>query len=283
MVPGLTPEHFADLARPISETLEHATRQVLFAAVRHLNPNVSRQAMTSDPTWADVFAWLDGASPEGPAPADRPPRGSYRSPSTTLRPIGPPDVEALYHASLDPRAAHRWRFRGRTPSYQDFAGILFAPEVLCQFIVVEVSSGRSVGLVAAYGADHTAGHVKVAIQRLPRPVAGEETHGLMIEGFMVFAQYLFDHFNFRKLYMEVPEYNMSLFGGGAEGILRIEGQLEDYYFWGDRHWDLYHLSLTRERWDEVAGLFRGVWPDDHFERAAPAVLRADRFQGLPRD
>jgi hypothetical protein len=270
LVTGLEKRHFDQIDRPLPEVLGHTLLQGVTVAVMRLNPNVDRSAMTSGPTWRDVFAWLEGVDVGDVRPDDtaaRPPRGSYRSPSTTLRQLGASDVDALYGASLDPRMSHRWRFRGRTPSPADFQRLVFSSEVLCQYMVVEVATGRSVGLVTAYNAELTAGHVYVAVQRLPDEVTGPSSKGLMIEGTFVFLQYLFDHFTLRKLYLEVPEYNLSLFELGINSLLQVEGRLREHLYWGDRHWDMYHLALYRKDWDQVAQGFRGSWPSDHFERA----------------
>jgi RimJ/RimL family protein N-acetyltransferase len=267
MVPGLTDRHFASRDQPLSELVAHAQVQGVAAAVSQLNPNVSRQALLADPTWNDVFAWLEDVAEDGSPPAaTRPPRGSYVSPSTTLRPLSPPDIELLYRASLDPRVNHRWRFRGGTPSPNEFHQALFAPEVVCQYMVVDHATEQSVGLVTAYSADHMARHVRIAVQRVLEGDAPPDSKGLMIEGFFVFVQYLFDHFNFHKLYVEVPEYNLSLFTGGPGALLTVEGRLRDYFYWGDRMWDMYFLALHREAWESVADHFRGVWAPDHFDR-----------------
>jgi RimJ/RimL family protein N-acetyltransferase len=267
MVPGLEEHHFQPRDRPLSEGLDHAHVQTVTAAVMRLNPDISRQALASGATWNDVFAWLEEVDEEvAPGADERPPRGSYVSPNTTLRPLTPVDIDALYHASLDPRANHRWRFRGGTPSPAEFHQALYSAEVLCQYMVVDLESRHSVGLVTAYAADHMARHARVAIQRLLPEDAPPESKGLMIEGFGVFVQYLFDHFDLNKVYVEVPEYNMSLFDLGPGSMLKVEGRLKDHMYWGDRTWDMCFLAMYREDWETVADHFRGRWPEGHFDR-----------------
>lgn len=267
MVPGLEDHHFTPSDRPLAEVLDHANRQAVFAAVMRLAPDVSRQALVSGATWDDIVAWLDAAGDDAaPTAEDRPPRGSYVSPNTTLRPLTPVDIDALYHASLDPRTNHRWRFRGGTPSPAEFHQALFSAEVLCQYMVVDLETRHGVGLVTAYAADHMARHARVAVQRLLAEDAAPESQGLMIEGFMVFVQYLFDHFDLNKVYVEVPEYNMSIFDLGPTSLLQVEGRLEDHLYWGDRTWDMCILALYRRHWETIADHFRGRWPEGHFDR-----------------
>ena len=273
MVAGLGEHHFADLDSPLPSFLEHGLFQGVIAAVTRLNPQISRSALLAGPSWRDVFSWLEDIE-AGEAAADqsvRPPRGSYQSPATTLRPLAPDDVDSLYHASLDPRVTHRWRFRGRTPSPAEFHRLLFSPEVLCQYMVVEIETRRSVGLITAYEPDLVASHVRVAAQRLPGDETTESSKGLMVEGFFVFAQYLFDHFNFSKVYMEVPEYNLPILDTGQSAMLTIEGCLRRHHYYGDRYWDHYYLALYREAWESIAEYFRGVWPEGHFEPIKPGA------------
>lgn len=277
MVPGLEQGHFADLESPIQRQVGHGLFQGVSAAITRLNPAISRSALLAGPSWIDVFSWLEAvelSDPRQSGASDRPPRGSYQSPGTRLRPLNPVDIDSLYHASLDPRSSHRWRFRGRTPSPSDFHRALFGPEVLCQYIVTEIGSENGVGLVVAYDADLTASHVRVALQRLPDAETSSTSKGLMIEGFFVFAQYLFDHFDFAKLYMEVPEYNMSLFDMGPSSMLTIEGRLRNHFYYGDRLWDFYYLALYRTTWESFADYFRGVWPLGHFEQTDHGPISA---------
>jgi hypothetical protein len=174
-------------------------------------------------------------------------------------------VDALYFASLEPQVAHRWRFRGRTPAPNEFRDNLFDPGVLAQFMVVQADTDDPIGLVSSYQASMVAKHCFVAFQRLRTNDDGP-TGGLMIEGLLIFVQYLFDHFDFHKVYFEVPEYNASLFARGPGAIVEEEGRFKDHLYYGDRTWDMLTFALYRARWESVADGFRGLWPDDHFQR-----------------
>lgn len=91
----------------------------------------------------------------------------------------------------------------------------------------------------------------------------------MIEGIFVFIQYLFDHFDFQKIYLEVPEYNLSLFAGGIGSLLEQEGCFRDHLYYGDRRWDMLMFALYRSSWEAVADGFRGRWPEGHFDKSEP--------------
>jgi hypothetical protein len=275
-VESLPSDLLAEPQATLRSRLAHAEFQALIFAAQRLAPHLSREAFSAETTAADLVAWLSPTLAESSASsvAERPPRGSYLSPSTTLRPVTAADVDALYLASQRPQANHRWRLRGRTTSPSEFHAMLFDPGVLAQYMVVEAGSGSTVGLVVAYNANLVSGNCAVATQRIQTKTSSP-SHGLMIEGTLVFFQYLFDHFDLRKIYLEVPEYNESLFGDLGGSLLEEEGRFKDHYYYGDRHWDLITYALYRTRWEAIADGFRGRWPESHF--------RSDETLSRPRD
>jgi RimJ/RimL family protein N-acetyltransferase len=144
-------------------------------------------------------------------------RGSYRTRNVRLRPLLERDLPALYVSALDPTQAHRWRFRGATPSPDHFRQTVFDPNVLAQYAVVEIDSDTLAGIVTAYGADLASGHCYGAMLRVASAASGVRP-GAVTEGFGIFLGYLFDHFDLRKIYLEVPEYNLSIVEG-LDGLL----------------------------------------------------------------
>lgn len=271
IVPGLPDSFGSDPAVALFDAAPHAEVQATIMAVMNLVPHVDRSAFLRTTLVGDVLAWcspeLAGAKQNMASPVTRP-RGSYRTTATSLRAVTDADVDAAYLSSLDPRHTHRWRFRGQTPSPEEFRRMFFTPNVLAQLAVVPAGQPLSpaIGLVSAYNADLSSGHCRVAFQKFTHHVSQdgvaepEESRGQMIEGFAVFTQYLFDHFMLRKLYLEIPEYNLSMFGGLASDLFKIEGELPEHYYYGDRFWSQRIYALYRDHWDEVAAPFRGLWP-----------------------
>jgi len=263
-VPGLPADLLDHAGEPLGSWLRHGTVQAIFLACRGVNPGLSRDALDSDVTLDQLAYWIARHLTDIDVSdrSNRPPRGSYTTPNVTLRPIFDSDLQALYWASLDPRLAHRWRFRGQTPDPDTFRSMVYSPNVLVQFMVVSESpAGPAIGLVSAYDADTVGGHGKIAMQRLRDVDAPDGSGGLMIEGFLVFIQYLFDHFDFAKLYIEVPEYNRTLLGAGDGNLFREEGELKNHLYYGDRRWSMHILAVYRDDWEAVAQHFRGDWPD----------------------
>lgn len=275
-VPAFLPELGSDWDRPLSAVLSHGTFQAIVLAATRLLPNLSRDAINGGATARDLDEWIrtaDTASEILLEPAGRPPRGSYRTDTVTLRPIRDSDLQGLYEASLHPPAAHRWRFRGQTPSPESFRTLLFDPGVLAQLIVTPLGrSDEPIGIVIAYRADFVGRHCQIAFQRSAHEstaVDASATGGLMIEGLLVFIQYVLDHFPFEKLYFEIPEYNESLISGGPGALLAKEGELKDHFYYGDRTWSLNIYSLYRSSWDAIADGLRGEWEGREPPPSAP--------------
>lgn len=160
---------------------------------------------------------------------------------TTLRPINPDDYATLFHMATDPRTIQRWRFRGGTPSYEDFLRHLW-DKVLSQFVVVSKASGEILSLVVAYGADHRNGNAYLAVLKNP-----ESTNASSLEGVLIFLNYLFSTFPLRKLYLEVPEFNLTQFSAGVGTIMQSEGVLKEHDYFEGRYWDLHILAIYRDR------------------------------------
>ena len=78
-----------------------------------------------------------------------------------LRTVTPRDYDYLYQLALDPASSFRWRYRGATPSPDEFHRNLWQG-VLAQFLVQEASTNRHLGHVAAFDASHRDGWVHVA-------------------------------------------------------------------------------------------------------------------------
>ncbi len=77
----------------------------------------------------------------------------------------------------------------------------------------------------------------------------------MVEGFLLFIQYVFDHFSFRKLYFEVPEFNDALLQGMDGHPLRREGNLVGHQYHAGRFWDMRIWALYRDDWSIIAAPF----------------------------
>ena len=193
--------------------------------------------LATDP--ADVRARTDAARDAGV-----PPLVTRR---VTLRTVGPADLSFLYATATDPEVAYRWRYRGSTPSPEQFAGELWQG-VLCQYLVVRTDGGAPVGLVSAYQADlaNRTGYVALLGDK------GHDASGLMLESALVFVTHLFRTWDFRQLYAEVPGYTLDAFASGVGRYFQEEGRLVDHSYHAGRFWDLHILAIHRADWQKNA-------------------------------
>jgi RimJ/RimL family protein N-acetyltransferase len=136
-----------------------------------------------------------------------------------------------------------YRHKGTTPSPEEFVARLWAG-VLAQFMVCENSSGRPVGIVAAYGADFRNGHAHLASIVFPDHVG----LGWPLEGTELFIDYLFETFDFRKLYGETSSVVMRTFPSVLGDIGREEGRLVGHERFKGELVDKVILAIYREDW-----------------------------------
>ncbi len=157
-----------------------------------------------------------------------------------LSPLTPEIMPFLYQLAISEEVGFRWRFRGNVPPFEAFqAGLSRGVHV--QFVVADRRSGEPVGHVVAYNADHNLGLCYVGGAFVPRLISS----GLPMEVMAMFARYLFQVWPFRKLYLEVPEFNYTLIASGAGRYFDVEGRLTEHSYYSGRYWDEYLLALRR--------------------------------------
>jgi len=121
-------------------------------------------------------------------------------------------------------------------------------------MIVAAKDRSRVGLVTAYRANHEDGHALVAGIRFD-PYSRSPS---MIIGIGMFIDYLFACWSFRKLYMEVPEYNYRQFASGLGRVFTLEARLRDHYYLDGERWDQLTLAIYRDTWNRHPKRFREV-------------------------
>ena len=162
-----------------------------------------------------------------------------------LRTLMPSDYEYLYRLATDEEIAWRWRYRGHTPSPEQFQQNLFAG-ITAQFIVEHLPTGKPIGHVQAFDANDRNESCHFSILLDP----SLDRVGWTMEALLLFLDYLFTVFNFRKLYAEVPEFNFRKLYAGAQRYAKIEGRLREHEWHAGRYWDLYFVAVYRDDWAE---------------------------------
>lgn len=162
-----------------------------------------------------------------------------------LRAVTPADYAFIQQMEMSSSLADRWRLRGRTLSPADWAQF-FWKDVLVQHLIMERRRDQAVGLAFVQRANFQDGHAQVSAIRF-----APQATPLMVFGLALFIDHVFTCWNFRKLYLETPEYNYSQFASGEGRWFEIEGRLRAHRFYGGRYWDELIFAITREAWMEV--------------------------------
>lgn len=169
-----------------------------------------------------------------------------------LVPLAPEHLSGLRALELSTELAFRWRHAGAHTSPEQYAASSWN-DLLCSFLVfnpADLSSPR--GIVSAYQADHANGHCRVAAARFG---PSERPALTVMRALVLLFDYLFAGWRFRKLYFEVPAYNLPQFRSAVGQVLVEEGRLNDYVYLNGEYWDWVFLALTRERWAETKSHF----------------------------
>jgi RimJ/RimL family protein N-acetyltransferase/acyl carrier protein len=166
------------------------------------------------------------------------------------------DIPYLYWLATSEGSGWRWRYRGRVPTPDAFNEGLWTG-VLTQFVVRRRRSHERVGQVVVYDADHESGFAFLAAVFNPRLVGSGVPAGVSA----AFVRYAFDQWAFRKLYLEVPEFNLPLIASGVGGALREEGRLRRHDFSGGRYWDRHILAIYRDAIPPGTAVAPGTGPD----------------------
>lgn len=171
-----------------------------------------------------------------PAPPADPLVPVLQTAAFRLRPVEQGDLTALYSLATHPRTAFRWRYRGAPPQMDTFARELWAG-VLAQYVVRPARGDDVVGLVVAYAPNE--GHAYLGAVFDPAHTGS----GLAAQAVMVFARYLFHSFPLRKLYLEIPEFNMPQLRSGAGRLFEVEGVLRAHCYYAGRWWDQHIAAI----------------------------------------
>jgi RimJ/RimL family protein N-acetyltransferase len=167
-----------------------------------------------------------------------------------LRAVRPDDFQFIYALATSNEVGFRWRYRGQIPHFQTFVDNLVR-DTLVDFVVMDRTDMTRLGYVAGYGADLRNGHCHVEVVMAP-PTVGS---ALGMEGAILLLEYLFHTWPFRKLYFEIPEFNVPLLDGFIERHATLEGRLIEYAYLGGKYWDQLICSLHRDSWESSSPRF----------------------------
>jgi hypothetical protein len=132
---------------------------------------------------------------------------------------------------VDHRITFRWRTHGMVPRLEQVAADLWSG-VLTQFVVIDEHTRRSAGLVVAYRPDTRSGTVRLVAVAIP----DFQQKRVALEAPCLFINHLFVTRPLRKIYVELPDYNLSLFGSGPLRDWKQEASLPNDLYYAGRYW-----------------------------------------------
>jgi RimJ/RimL family protein N-acetyltransferase len=166
------------------------------------------------------------------------------------------DFEFLYALALAPEVAWHWRYKGTTPSPDQFIRQLWEG-VAAQYVVEPRSDHPAPqGLVCVYNMNSLSRFAYHSLVMAP-----DSRPGLGMEASIILLESAFRSFGLRKIYMEVPGYNLDSFESSIRrGYLVEEGRLIRHELLGGTYHDLHILALYRETfYERMARLRRSIY------------------------
>lgn len=162
---------------------------------------------------------------------------------TTCRPLRPEDLPFAYRTLTEGTAAWRLRYRGRSPSFEEFAAQAWE-DVLAQWVVVSTATGAPRGLVVVASPNFLDGHAYVSV------VASRDARGtgLLLEAAGRCIDYTFLCWPLRKLCADVLDLNLAQFASGMGRWFEVEGQRRSHVYAAGQYRDVYHLAIMRDTW-----------------------------------
>ena len=158
-----------------------------------------------------------------------------------LIPVEPGHIDFLYSLVSDEWTGPRWRYLGAVPSREQFQ-MEMSQGLLAQFVVVERATGQWIGHLQAYNPDLNAGVSYMAAAMAP----SAHRTGIGMEAGYLFAKFLFQTFRLRKLYLEVPSFNLPLLGSVIVAVGHLEGVLREHVYYDGRFWDRHVIAIYKE-------------------------------------
>jgi hypothetical protein len=163
----------------------------------------------------------------------------------SLHPLRDSDLGWLRQAELNEYLAFRWRHRGEHVPPNEVGPALWSSTFVNFVVASQRSPNEPAGIVSAYELDSTSAHCKVAVASFSAAMRSTTFRGLLLT-----IEYLFTGWPLRKVYFDIPSYNVAQVGRTLQRRLCEEGVLREHIYLDGRFHDLHVVALYRERWRE---------------------------------
>lgn len=162
---------------------------------------------------------------------------------SSMRPVSAADSQYLYSLATHPEVGSHWRFRGSTPSPEEFVRVLWHKTFL-QYIVTRRDNPEPLGLVTLYNADFRNSFAYLSVILDPRL----HGNGWGIEAIALFLEQAFNNWAFNKIYAEMVSTSLTRYKSTLGDLFVEEGRLIGHETYGSRREDLVILALYASRW-----------------------------------
>lgn len=165
-----------------------------------------------------------------------------------IREVLPEDVEWLFHVEVVSNQLATWRLRGATPSRRVYEQTLMAGDA--EHFIVEVRSSlingaARVGIVSLYNHNHRDRHCFLSFASVG---SSAQKRMALVGCLRVIDWAMSAASGMRKLYLEVPAYNLEQIASGVGRMLRQEAVLRERQFFQGKYHDVYILSISNGEW-----------------------------------
>lgn len=162
-----------------------------------------------------------------------------------LRHVSPDDYDRLYQIESDSSTLATWRYRGDMPSPADYEVALWK-NTQAILAVVRTSDDLVVGYIQSHDAEPRAGHSFFSIYA----AADFRGRGLVMEGTLLFGDWVFGNTSIRWLYAHVFDTNLAQFRSAiSRGVLEHLGTYRNRVEVAGTPMDVHMLGTSRESWD----------------------------------
>jgi RimJ/RimL family protein N-acetyltransferase len=149
----------------------------------------------------------------------------------------------LYASSIAGELLQRWRLFGRTPSLEQFMMNLFR-DSYCQLVIVGLGDGSPVGLAQLYGVDFRSGHAFFSLFLEAESIGT----GWPLEGAALAIDWIADRFALRRLYFEIPTFNLQALGRTVERFSDSVFVLRRHRYYAHEYHDVHVRCFDLAGW-----------------------------------
>ncbi len=173
---------------------------------------------------------------------------AYDGQLVVLRVVSRADYPVLLRWATDIRERNEWAPPTLAPTVEQFAAQM--DQFLRQgvtLLALRKDGRQAIGFVQAHNLTPRDGWCMARVYFAPE-FRGD---GACPEACLAFFDYLFRGFDFRKIYIDIFEFNRALLGSAIEGALVEEGRFRQHVWHDGQYWDMIRFALYRDAWPEV--------------------------------